>query len=132
MAQGGQDLLSKLADRGEDVVGRISDIPGAQRLLEAAGSLKERVDDLQKKMRGLEALERRVEDDHEANDPREAEATDRRRRELGRHPQAQRAGYDLESYGRRSGLLAVELDRERRGRLDLDERAPEQLRLRVG
>ncbi len=60
MAQGGQDLLSKLADRGEDVVGRISDIPGAQKLLEAAGSLKERVDDLQKKVRGLDELERRV------------------------------------------------------------------------
>jgi hypothetical protein len=60
MAQGGQDLLSKLADRGEDVVGRLGDMPGAQRLLEAAGSLKERVEDLQKKVRGLDALERRV------------------------------------------------------------------------
>ena len=60
MAQGGQDLLSKLADRGEDVVGRITDMPGAQRLLEAAGTLKERVDELQKKVRGLDALERRV------------------------------------------------------------------------
>jgi uncharacterized protein YoxC len=60
MAQGGQDLLSKLADRGEDVVGRLGDMPGAQRLLEAAGTLKERVDDLQKKVRGLDALERRV------------------------------------------------------------------------
>jgi outer membrane murein-binding lipoprotein Lpp len=60
MAQSGQDFLSKLADRGEDVVGRISDMPGTQRLLEAAGSLRERVDELQKKVRGLDALERRV------------------------------------------------------------------------
>ena len=34
MAQGGQDLFSRLADRGEDVVGRLTDVPGAQRLLE--------------------------------------------------------------------------------------------------
>lgn len=58
--QRGQDLLSKLADRGEDVIGRISDMPGAQRVLESANVLKERVDDMQKKMRGLDALERRV------------------------------------------------------------------------
>jgi len=60
MAQSRQDILSKLADRGEDVVGRISDIPAAQRLLDAGVQLKARVDDLQKKMRGLDALERRV------------------------------------------------------------------------
>jgi hypothetical protein len=59
MAQSRQDILSKLADRGEDVVGRISDIPAAQRL-RAGVQLKARVDDLQKKMRGLDALERRV------------------------------------------------------------------------
>jgi DNA repair ATPase RecN len=61
MAQGPQDLLSKLADRGEEVIGRIGDIPGAQRLLEQASTLKERTDELQKKLRGLDDLERRVE-----------------------------------------------------------------------
>jgi hypothetical protein len=60
MAQGTQDLLSKLADRGEEVMGKIGDIPGAQRLVEQAGVLKERADELQKRLRGLEALERRV------------------------------------------------------------------------
>jgi len=33
MPEGKQDLLSKLADRGEDVVGKLADIPAAQRLL---------------------------------------------------------------------------------------------------
>ena len=60
MAQAQQDLLSKLADRGEEVIGRIGEIPGAQRLLEQASALKERTDELQKKLRGLDELERRV------------------------------------------------------------------------
>jgi uncharacterized protein YoxC len=55
-----QDLFSKLADRGEDVVGKISELPATQRILDAGMQLKDRVDDLQKKMRGLDALERRV------------------------------------------------------------------------
>ena len=60
MAQAPQDLLSKLADRGEEVIGRIGEIPGAQRLLEQASALKDRTDELQKKLRGLDELERRV------------------------------------------------------------------------
>jgi hypothetical protein len=60
MAQTPQDLISKLADRGEEVIGKIGDMPAAQRLLESANVLKERADELQKRLRGLEALERRV------------------------------------------------------------------------
>jgi uncharacterized protein involved in exopolysaccharide biosynthesis len=60
MAQSRQDLLSKLADRGEDVVGKLTEMPAAQRLLDAGLQLKDRVDELQKKVRGLDALERRV------------------------------------------------------------------------
>ena len=55
-----KDLISKLADRGEDVVGKLSDFPAAQRLVEAAGGLRERVDEIQRRLRGLDALERRV------------------------------------------------------------------------
>ncbi len=60
MPEGKQDLLSKLADRGEDVVGKLADIPAAQRLLDAGMQLKDRVDELQRRVRGLDALERRV------------------------------------------------------------------------
>ena len=56
--QRGQDIFARLAERGEDVIGRISEMPGAQKLVENANQLKERVDDLQKKVRGLDALER--------------------------------------------------------------------------
>jgi hypothetical protein len=58
--QRGQDLFSKLADRGEDVIGRITDLPGAQKLAESAAQLKDRADELQRRLRGLDALERRV------------------------------------------------------------------------
>jgi TolA-binding protein len=58
--QRGQDIFSRLADRGEDVIGRISELPGAQRLLETTNQLKERADEMQKRLRGLDALERRV------------------------------------------------------------------------
>ncbi len=60
MAERKQDLFSKLADRGEDVVGRLAENPSAKRLLDAAGGLRERADELQKRVRGLDALERRV------------------------------------------------------------------------
>jgi hypothetical protein len=55
-----QDIFSKLADRGEEVIGKLGEMPGAQRLLESANVLKERADELQKKIRGLDALEGRV------------------------------------------------------------------------
>ena len=51
MAQNRQDLLSKLADRGEDVVGKISEMPAAQRLLDAGMQLKDRVDELSRASR---------------------------------------------------------------------------------
>lgn len=60
MAERKQDLLGMLADRGEDVVGRISELPKAQRLLETANTLRDRADELQRKLRGLDALEQRV------------------------------------------------------------------------
>ena len=55
-----QDFLGMLADRGEDVVGKLAELPSAQRLLEAANSMKDRVDELQKRVRGIDALEQRV------------------------------------------------------------------------
>ena len=54
------DLIGKLADRGEDVVGKISDFPSAQRVVDAAAGLKEFADELQRRLRGLDELEKRV------------------------------------------------------------------------
>jgi hypothetical protein len=60
MAERKQDFLGMLADRGEEVVGKLAELPSAQRLLDTANSLRERTDELQKRVRGIDALERRV------------------------------------------------------------------------
>ena len=55
-----QDIFAKLADAGEEVIARVAGIPGAARALEQAQSSLHRLDDLQKRLLGVEALERRV------------------------------------------------------------------------
>lgn len=54
------DMLSRLADRGEQVVGRITELPGAKNLLDRTSQLTKRLDDVQKQLRGLGPLEKRV------------------------------------------------------------------------
>jgi hypothetical protein len=58
MAQGRQDIIGKLADRGETVVGKY--MPAAQRIFEAGTGLTKRVDDLTKRVKELATLEKRV------------------------------------------------------------------------
>ena len=55
-----KDLLTMLADRGEEAIQRLADAPGADRLLSAAQALRDRVDEIQKRVRGIDALEKRV------------------------------------------------------------------------
>ena len=62
-ADGGKqekDLVSRLADAGEDALQRLSDLPGGQRALGAFNDLRARVDELGKKVRGIDALEARI------------------------------------------------------------------------
>jgi hypothetical protein len=54
------DLLGRLADLSEDAIQRISDAPGADRLLGALNATRDRVDELQRRVRGLEELEKRL------------------------------------------------------------------------
>ena len=55
-----KDLLTMLADRGEEAIQRLADAPGADRLLSAAQALRDRMDEMQKRVRGIDALEKRV------------------------------------------------------------------------
>jgi BMFP domain-containing protein YqiC len=57
-----RDLLSRLADRGEEMLGKFAETPGATRVLELLNSTRERLDDLQKRVIGLENLERRLDE----------------------------------------------------------------------
>jgi TolA-binding protein len=54
------DLLGRLADLSEETIQRLSDAPGADRVLGALNSMRDRVDELQKRVRGLEDLEKRL------------------------------------------------------------------------
>ena len=54
------DVIARLASKGEQAVQRIADLPGGSRALQAFNDLKSRVDDLSKKMRGIDELEQRV------------------------------------------------------------------------
>lgn len=60
MAGQPRDLLTMLADRGEEAISKLADTPGADRLLGVAQSLRERLDEMQKKVRGIDQLEARV------------------------------------------------------------------------
>jgi hypothetical protein len=52
--------LSQLASLGEEVIGKAAQNPATSRLVNSALQLKDRVDDLSKRVRGLEAMERRI------------------------------------------------------------------------
>ncbi|HEY6031726.1 MAG TPA: hypothetical protein VIU44_14235 [Gaiellaceae bacterium] len=57
-----RDLISRLADRGEEVLSKFAETPGAHKVLELLNTSRERLDDLQKRVTGLEGLERRLDD----------------------------------------------------------------------
>jgi hypothetical protein len=54
------DLFGRLADLSEEAIQRLSDVPGADRAMTAINALRERTDELQRRVRGLEALESRL------------------------------------------------------------------------
>ncbi len=61
MAQRAPDLITRLADRGEEALQRLASAPGGQRLVDTLNGMRDRVDELQKRVRGIDVLERRIE-----------------------------------------------------------------------
>ena len=55
-----KDFVSRLADAGEEALQRLSELPGGQKALTAVNDLRSRVDDMAKKVRGIDALDARV------------------------------------------------------------------------
>ena len=60
MAQAENDIFSRLADRGEQVVGRITELPGAKALMDKTAGLAKSVDSMQKQLRSLGPLQKKV------------------------------------------------------------------------
>lgn len=55
-----KDVITRLAETGEEALHRLADLPGAPRVVEAANVLRDRVDELTRRVRSLDPLERRV------------------------------------------------------------------------
>jgi hypothetical protein len=55
-----RDVIGKLADRGEQTLAKLADLPGGTKALKAVNDLRNRVDDLGKKVRGIDQLEARI------------------------------------------------------------------------
>lgn len=57
---GDKDFVARLADAGEEALQKLTELPGGQKAVAAFNDLRNRVDDLAKKVRGIDALEARV------------------------------------------------------------------------
>jgi hypothetical protein len=55
-----RDVIARLAERGEQTLARLSELPGGTRAVQAMNDLRARVDELGKKVRGIDELELRV------------------------------------------------------------------------
>jgi hypothetical protein len=60
MADQTKDLLARLTDLSEGAIQRISEAPGADKALQALKGLGDKVDELQRRTRGFEELEKRL------------------------------------------------------------------------
>src|SRR3954466_14042685 len=55
-----KNLIEKLADAGEDALTRLAGTPGANRVLEGVSTMPKRIDEIQKRLRGLTEVEKKV------------------------------------------------------------------------
>jgi hypothetical protein len=56
-----KDFLTRLADAGEDAITKLGESPGVDRMFGFATSTRDRLDELTKRVRGIDELERRIE-----------------------------------------------------------------------
>ena len=54
------DLLGKLAELSEEAIHRLQDAPGGDRVVSTMNAMKDRLDDLQRRVRGIDELEARL------------------------------------------------------------------------
>jgi hypothetical protein len=54
------DLLGKLAELSEEAIQRLQDAPGGDRVVGTMNAMKDRLDELQRRVRGIDELESRL------------------------------------------------------------------------
>ena len=80
MAETQKDIITRLAERGEQVVGRITDLPAAKTLKDKTTALAKNVASMQKQLRSLGPLEKRVAGIERRLDKLEGKGTTTRKR----------------------------------------------------
>jgi hypothetical protein len=55
-----KDVVTRLSDKGEDALQRLSDLPGGKLMLKAVADVRTGIDELATKLRRIDPLERRV------------------------------------------------------------------------
>src|SRR5581483_9660070 len=55
-----KDVISRLADAGEEALQKLTELPGGKQMLKTMGEVRSRLDDVTTKVRKLDPLERRV------------------------------------------------------------------------
>ena len=59
-SKGDKDLVTRLADAGEGALQRLAELPGGKTALNTMNDMRSRMDELSKKVRGIDRLEERV------------------------------------------------------------------------
>ena len=55
-----KDILTRVADLGEEALQKLPNFPGADKLTDVVNQSRTRLDEMQKRLRGLDVLEKRV------------------------------------------------------------------------
>lgn len=55
-----KDVIGRLSDAGEEALQRLGELPGGKIVLDAATNFRDRLDEITKKLRTIDPLERRV------------------------------------------------------------------------
>ena len=55
-----RDVIARLAGRGEQTLSKLAELPGGAKAVNAMNELRSRVDELGRRMRGVDELEQRV------------------------------------------------------------------------
>ncbi|HEX4930558.1 MAG TPA: hypothetical protein VFV62_07595 [Gaiellaceae bacterium] len=55
-----KDILARVQDLGAEALQKLTEVPGGSKLVDMANETRARLDDVQKRLRGLDELEKRV------------------------------------------------------------------------